>query len=192
MLFFVSFLTFKLLAKIIKTILSIKNISTLRWLVTIERTELNRENDSNFTVGLVKIKKIGNAFTILMWIVAIFAVSTTAFTSIWISSKNKIESKEACKKVSENLFLVQTSLNYSQCEKPVKHFPWLTKTPYDNQVSPNYELTLFFELLAIYYCAMSLLPIDMILMTMMLYIKFQFEMINMDLVRSFLMHALQI
>lgn len=144
-----------------------------------ERTELNRENDPNFTIGLQKIKKIGNAFTILMWIVAIFAVSTTAFTSIWLSSKNKMKSQEACKDVTENLFSIQS------CEKPVYHLPWLTKTPYDNQISPNYEFTLFLEVLAIYYCAIALLPIDMILMTMMLYIKFQLEMINMDLVKTF-------
>lgn len=179
---------------------------TLRWLVTMERTLSNRENDSNFAKGLSKIKKIGNSCTILMWIVALFSVVTTAITSIFLSSKNEVESDEACNKVLESLYpfvehnfkipnfkqntvyenvvFMQTFLNQSigKCEKPAKIFPWLTMTPYDKQISPNYELTLLFQVLVIHFCALSLIPIDMILPTMMLYIKFQLEMINMDLV----------
>lgn len=156
-------------------------------------------------------KRIGNGFTIVIWIVAIFAVSLTVLTSLFLNSNSEMETKKGCEKILDNLYqvfeehnfeiphlnqnnlyenvlIMQKYLNQStseNCENPVKHFPWITKTPYNNQVSPNYEITLCLELLSMYYRTFTLMPIDMILMSMMLYVKFQLEMINMDLVRQF-------
>lgn len=156
-------------------------------------------------------KRIGNGFTIVIWIVAIFAVSLTVLTSLLLNSNSETETKKGCEQILDNLYqifeekdldipqlnqnnmyenvlLMQKYLNQStseNCEKPVKHFPWITKTPYNNQVSPNYEITLCLELLSMYYRTFTLMPIDMILMSMMLYVKFQLEMVNMDLVKQF-------
>lgn len=140
---------------------------------------------------------------------ASFAVITAVVASLFVNSSNENQHKAICKTVYEklypnyeksmskipnfnqnniykNIYLMQTYLNQTlsvTCEKPaVKELPWLAKTPYNYQVSPYYEFTLIWESLAILYRGLTILSVDMIIMTMMIYIKFQFEIINSDLV----------
>lgn len=141
---------------------------------------------------------------------ASFAVITAVVASLIVNSNNENQHKGVCESIYEqlypiyensakisnfnqndiykNIYLMQTHLNLTlskTCEKPsIKELPWLAKTPYNYQVSPFYEFTLIWESFAVLYRGLTILSVDMIIMTMMIYIKFQFETINSDLVRE--------
>lgn len=187
-----------------------KNIKTIRLLIKWERTKLRRDDDENLNLGLMKTKRISQTILIFFTSCGLIATVTSAIASIFLNLSKEKKAQEICKTIFEKLYpiykerhfqiydlqqndiyekvnLMQQYLNQSlseNCEKPLKNLPWITKTPYNHQISPYNELTLVFEVMLNYYHAILIIAVDVLLMSMLIYVRFQFEIINRDLVAS--------
>lgn len=89
------------------------------------------------------------------------------------------------KDIYEKISFIQSHLNFSaeeKCMRATKDFPFVIKTPYNNQISPNYELTFFIQMMMTIYRVFFLIPVDMMLMNMIMFVILQFKTIVSDLV----------
>lgn len=185
-----------------------KNQSTLRWLVEqVKNKPFNRENDDNYNKRFNIVKKNGNTFAILFWTFSIITLITAAVSMLLYNNNNEMKSKEICQKIYEKfywiykesnlkipyvqqndiyekVYLMQKYLNISsnECVRVEKSFPLVIRTPYNNQISPNYEITLLLQGVIAFVKVFCIIPVDLILMSFMMYIRFQFQIISNDLV----------
>lgn len=73
-------------------------------------------------------------------------------------------------------------LKENKCSRAKRILPWLIYTPFDRQISPNFELTYLFEFLSIFSIGIVVLPSDLLTMNFMIYATFQMELLKNDLI----------
>lgn len=186
-----------------------KRQQKLRWLVDEERATPFLNGEEHNTVKRFKnVKKTIKNHVILAWCILALVIFTSALQTLTNNSKNDTKSKKSCLKIFEKLItifnesqmvvpsfnnnniyenveIMQSYLNQSleeKCVKAVKIFPWLISTPYNNQISPNYELTLIIQEIILISRSCSIIPFDMLFHSLLIFSKFQFETIKIDLV----------
>lgn len=166
-----------------------------------------RENDDNYNKRFNIVKKNGNILATLFWIFSIITLISAAVSMPLYNNNNEIKSKEICQKMYEKFYsiykegnlkipyieqndlyekvdLMERFLNISSstCVKPKKSFPLVIRTPYNNQISPNYEITLLLQVIVLFLKVFTIIPVDFLLMSFMMYTRFQFHIICSDLV----------
>lgn len=184
----------------------------LHWLVDQEQDTpfINREG-YNYNKRFKNLKKTANSFLISAWFILALVMFTTAFTTLIYNSTNVTKSMTTCHKIFEELSLIvnesqivipsfkvnniydnvnlmQKYLNQSlneNCVKAVKVFTWMVRTPYNNQISPNYEITLLLQEIALLLHSCAILSFEMSFLTLLMFAKFQFETIKIDLVNIY-------
>lgn len=134
----------------------------------------HRPSEAFYGQRLKHWQRLSIILIVTFWIVINLTIAVQSGVGITETRKNYHKFDAFClRNATEGRF---------DCTKPLKVMPWLLWFPFDTASSPGYEIGFFYAVVLLVFNACYAFNFDMFIMTWMMFIAFQFEILANDLV----------
>lgn len=145
----------------------------------IEGKPFQRNNDEVFNAKLGKRMRTNIKIMVLFWLPIYTTVGIKLMTSYMASRANILEFESVCLINGNETIPVSSSVDCASYPKLV--MPWLTWFPFATDKSPGHQIGIAYQVIVLTIFASYIFNFDMYITSWMMYIAFQLELMEHDL-----------